>query len=451
MSKNTGKILEETEKDSVENEQHSHQLQETVDSSDAIKTGGIDAFVVADKKELKVYTEKTSDKTYRILIEKMHEGAVTLDKDGTILYCNSSFANLVDLPLQKVPGTLFKSFISESSQQSFVSLLEQDSGKSLQAEVYLNSGDGKRIPVQMSVNTLSLDGISVLSIIVTDLTSQHKIQEELRLKSQELQQKYIELENANQNLEKRVFERTIELEKLNHDCKGLNLSKDKFLSVISHDLRNPLSALLMSVVMLNLKTENDIFKEIQPLVKIMDRTSRRIVQQLDDLLEWAQSQQHKTILNHIKLNLAHEVNKSLELLIEIAIQKKIVLENKVPVDIYINADNVMLGSIIQNLVTNAIKYTPQNGIITVTAYIINDMAEIYVTDSGIGIEEVTRENLFTNHKFTSGSGTNNEKGTGLGLLLVKDFVTQNGGTIHVESELGKGSRFIFTLPKYEDR
>ncbi len=92
MSKNTGKILEETEKDSVENEQHSHQLQETVDSSDAIKTGGIDAFVVADKKELKVYTEKTSDKTYRILIEKMHEGAVTLDKDGTILYCNSSFA-----------------------------------------------------------------------------------------------------------------------------------------------------------------------------------------------------------------------------------------------------------------------------------------------------------------------------------------------------------------------
>ncbi len=140
----------------------------------------------------------------------------------------------------------------------------------------------------------------------------------------------------------------------------------------------------------------------------------------------------------------------MELLIEIAIQKKIVLENKVPVDIYINADNVMLGSIIQNLVTNAIKYTPQNGIITVTAYIINDMAEIYVTDSGIGIAEVTRENLFTNHKFTSGSGTNNEKGTGLGLLLVKDFVTQNGGTIRVESELEKGSRFIFTMPKYED-
>jgi signal transduction histidine kinase len=296
-----------------------------------------------------------------------------------------------------------------------------------------------------------VDDISVLSIIVTDLTSHNKTQEELRLKSAELQQKYIELENANQNLEKRVFERTIELEKLNHDCKGLNLSKDKFLSVISHDLRNPISALLMSAEVLNLKTANDIFKEIQPLVKIMDKTSRRIAQQLDDLLEWAQSQQQKTILNPAKLNLAHEIDKSLELLIEIASQKKIVLENKVPVDIYINVDSIMLGSIIQNLVTNAIKFTHQNGLITVTANIINHMVEIYVTDSGIGIEEVTRESLLTNQKLTSVSGTNNEKGTGLGLMLVKDFVSQNGGAIRVESKLGKGTRFIFTLPKYEDR
>ena len=88
-----------------------------------IKTGDIDALVITDKKSLKVYTEKTADKTYRILIEKMHEGAVTLNEDGTILYCNSYFANMVNLPLQKVIGTKFKNFIDDSSKEHFEELL----------------------------------------------------------------------------------------------------------------------------------------------------------------------------------------------------------------------------------------------------------------------------------------------------------------------------------------
>ncbi len=450
MEKSIGQLLEETEKKNEENKQHMQLLQQTVDSGNAINTGGLDAFVIAGKKELKVYTEKTADKTYRILIEKMNEGAITLNKDGTILYCNSYFANLINVPLQKVIGSIFINFISDSSKELFVSSLEQDSGKPLKHEVYIYSNDGRDIPVLMSINTISLDDITVLSIIVTDLTSQNKIQQELKLKSAELEEKNIELEKANQNLETRVLERTCELEELNLELKNLSLSKDKFLSVISHDLRNPLSALLVSIELLKLNTGNDNPREMQQLIKMMDKASHRILQQLDDLLEWAQSQQQKTILNPAKLNLAHEVNKSLELLIEIATQKKIVLDNNVPVNIYINADNVMLGSIIQNLVTNAIKYTPQNGLITVTANIINNMVEIYVTDSGIGMEEDTRKNLFTNRKLTSVHGTNNEKGTGVGLMLVKDFVTQNGGTIRVESQLETGTSLIFTMPKYED-
>ncbi len=541
MVKNINELLEETERLTKENAVLLQKLHEAKESFDAFKSGSVDALVIAGETEVKVLTEKTADKIYRILIEKMHEGAITLSEDGTILYCNSYFANLINLPLQKVTGTIFKNFISEPSKERFVSLLEQDNGEPIKEEVFICSNDGKEIPVLMSINTLLLNDISVLSIIVTDLTSQNKIQQELVIANKELvyqneekekraaelviaykelvyqneekEKRAAELVNCNkdlvfqneekekqaaelivltgnlkaqqiklreanidlnekarllqdqeekvriinddlrllnQNLETRVFERTSELEKLNHELNNLNLSKDKFLSVISHDLRNPLSALLMSIELLNLKTENDIFKEIQPLIKIMDKTSGRIVQQLNDLLEWAQSQQQKTILNSAKLNLAHEVNKSLELLIEIATQKKIILENKVPIDIYINADNVMLGSIIQNLVTNAIKFTHQNGLITVTAYIINDMVEIYVTDSGIGIEEDTRKNLFTNYKSTSVPGTNDEKGTGLGLMLVKDFVSQNGGTIRVESKSEKGTNFIFTMPKYED-
>src|ERR1019366_3447666 len=94
-----------------ENKELQQQLREATESIDAIKTGNIDALVIADKKALKVYTEKTADKTYRILIEKMHEGAVTLNEDGTILYCNSYFANMVNLPLQNVIGTKLEAFM----------------------------------------------------------------------------------------------------------------------------------------------------------------------------------------------------------------------------------------------------------------------------------------------------------------------------------------------------
>jgi len=257
-----------------------------------------------------------------------------------------------------------------------------------------------------------------------------------------------DLLHLNQDLEKRVFERTCELENLNHELKDLNLSKDKFLSVISHDLRNPLTALLVSSDKLILKTENHIFDDIQPLVKIIHRTSHKILQQLNELVDWAKMQREKPTFNSEKLYLVRVVDQSLELLKANALQKNIVLENKVPFDIYVNADTLMLRSILQNLVTNAIKYTPLNGLITVTAKRIDKMVELCVIDSGTGMEAGIRENLFTNSNSASVSGTNNEKGSGLGLVLVKDFVTQHGGTIRVESEMGKGTCIIFTVPEY---
>ena len=170
---------------------------------------------------------------------------------------------------------------------------------------------------------------------------------------------------------------------------------------------------------------------------------------MNELVEWAQMQHEKANMNFEKLHLVHGVDQSLELLKANTLQKNIVLENNVPFDIHVKADTTMLRSILQNLVTNGIKYTPQNGLITVNAHRIDKMVEISITDSGIGMETETMENLFTNFASASVYGTNNEKGTGLGLMLVKDFITQHGGTISVESELGKGTYIIFTLPEYQ--
>jgi two-component system, sensor histidine kinase and response regulator len=257
-----------------------------------------------------------------------------------------------------------------------------------------------------------------------------------------------DLVSLNKDLEKRVFERTYELENLNHELKDLNLSKDKFLSVISHDLRNPLTALLISSDQLNHHTENYIYDEVRPFVKMIHRTSHNILQQLNELVDWAQKQREKITINPEKLHLVSGVDQSLELLKDNATQKNVSLENKVPFDIYVNADILMLRSIVQNVVTNGIKYTPPNGLITVTAQRIDKMVEVRITDSGIGMKAYTRDNLFTNFNSAPVSGTNNEKGSGLGLILVKDFVTQHGGTIRVESEIREGTCIIFTIPEY---
>ena len=285
------------------------------------------------------------------------------------------------------------------------------------------------------------------------LTEALKVQkDELKRANEELYEKTLLLQRQednliriNEDLEERVFERTCELESLNHELKDLNLSKDKFLSVISHDLRNPLTALMITSDKLSRDSENS---NVSPLAMIIHRTSHKILEQLNELVEWAQMQREKTTFNSKKLHLAQGVDQSLDLLKANALQKNIVLENRISNDLYVNADILMLRSILQNLVTNAIKYTPQGGLINVTAKRIDKMVELCVTDSGIGMEADILKNLFLNSNSASVSGTNNEKGSGLGLKLVKDFVTQHGGTIRAESERGKGTSIMFNIPGY---
>lgn len=148
------------------------QLHDASENMEALNAGSIDALVVAHKKAVKIYTEPTADKTYRILIEKMHEGAVTLNKKGLILYCNKYFANMVGLPLEKVIGTIMSNFIDDTSKQTFLVLFEQGWDDYSQNEIYLFAKNNKPIPVLMSVNTLVLENNLVLSIILTDLTLQ---------------------------------------------------------------------------------------------------------------------------------------------------------------------------------------------------------------------------------------------------------------------------------------
>ena len=270
----------------------------------------------------------------------------------------------------------------------------------------------------------------------------------LKLQEEKLQIINNDLKQLNRELEQRVFDRTIELENLNHELKALNISKDKFLSVISHDLRNPLTALLASSGRLNENPEDLTPLQIQQLSQIIHRTSHKLLDQLNEVVEWAKKQSEKTNFNPEKIRLADGIGESLELLKPNASQKEIMLENKTPKNIYVKADSLMLRSIVQNLVTNAIKYTSEGGSVIINAKLDDEMVLVFVEDSGVGMSMETQSLLLSNAN-SSSPGTNLEQGTGLGLLLVKDFVAQHGGSIMIDSELGKGTSFKFTMPKTE--
>jgi len=256
-----------------------------------------------------------------------------------------------------------------------------------------------------------------------------------------------DLMRLNAELENRVKERTIQLETANAELKDLNLSKDKFLSVISHDLRNPATALIATSEKLNRDIEKLLPSDVKNLTAIIHRTSQKIVEQLNELVDWAKKQREKTSFTPKKINLLTGMNEALELLKANAAQKEIQLINKVIHTIYVHADSLMLRSILQNVVTNAIKYTPQHGFITITAEENDNVVEICVSDTGIGMSEETKDKLFAQLS-PSSKGTNNERGSGLGLMLVKDFVTQHGGHIYVESIEGEGTCFKFTIPSF---
>lgn len=270
---------------------------------------------------------------------------------------------------------------------------------------------------------------------------------ELYRKNRLLQRQEEKLQLINQELEQRVLARTLELEGLNHELKALNLSKDKLLSVISHDLRNPLTSLLASSENLIRDAEKLQPAQIKMFAGIINRTSHKILQQLNELVDWAKRQREKASFKPQDLQLQQSVNESLDLLRENARQKEIALKNQITDDLYIHADILMFRSIMQNLVTNAIKYSPAGGgVVTVTATPSDGLIELCVRDNGVGMTANTRETLFGQVSAASLLGTDKEKGTGLGLLLVKDFITMHGGSIRVESELQQGTCFFFTMP-----
>jgi signal transduction histidine kinase len=231
----------------------------------------------------------------------------------------------------------------------------------------------------------------------------------------------------------------------NH-LRELNATKDKLFSIISHDLRGPFCSLIGFSELLTEKIRNRDLKGIEMFSRMIHDSSWRAMDLLSNLLEWSKIQTDKIKFSPGEIDISKIIGGVIELLKPAAIQKSISISKYIPEHLFVHADNSMINAVIRNLISNAIKFTKPEGRVIVSANQQDDKLLIEVIDNGIGIDKATIDNLFEDGTNVSTPGTQNEPGTGLGFIICKEFVAIHGGELWAESEVGKGSKFSFTLP-----
>lgn len=234
--------------------------------------------------------------------------------------------------------------------------------------------------------------------------------------------------------------------KIAEDLKQINDTKDKFVSIIAHDVRTPIIALIGYAEILAEDIEELQKNEIKEFASSIVDISKQTIGLLTNLLEWSRLQTGRIEFHPAQMNAFGVVENSISLLSSNAEQKNIKVINKLDADTYIYADENMMQSVFNNLLTNAIKFTNINGEINISSDKINDMICFSVKDNGVGMDARQKSLLFEMNKSFTTPGTTNEKGSGLGMILCKDFIEKHGGEIWVESSVGSGSEFFFTIP-----
>lgn len=222
-----------------------------------------------------------------------------------------------------------------------------------------------------------------------------------------------------------------------------NIEKNKLMSIISHDLRAPLTNIQNYLELLNAEVVEDTERPI--LEKALLKSTNNAMEMLSNLLHWSKSQMEGPSVNLVETDLLSILLGTLEMEKIHAAKKDIILNYSIPTPLMVMADIDMLQLVVRNLISNAVKFTPRAGLITIDAQQVLTNCKITISDSGKGISEQQQEKIFS-IKSEPSFGTNNEKGVGLGLVLCKEFIERQGGTIGFESTVGNGSSFFVFVP-----
>lgn len=532
------------------------QLAEATDTLEAIRNGGVDALVVKGSKGHQLYTLNGANITYRVFIEKMNEGALTLNKEGIIIYCNSSFAEKLKIPLEKAVGSSITDFVQAEDKNNFEKIISNAWQEETKGEIILVKTDRSLIPFLYSLTTLALEEEISLSMILTDLSNQKNIELELHKKNIELATAQKNTELLNNALEYKVKERTKELliskEHFNfladnipviawiaqpdgsvtyfnkrwYEYTGLkedrssldqwhdivhpddkeamvaawnnsvithepyvvefrflraadktyrwhyanavaykdengnvkswfgissdideqkkNLErKDEFISTVSHELKTPVTSLKGFTQLLKLTIGKDIDPALTHYLTTMDNQINKLTRLISDLLDATkfnagQLQFNKEIFNFNLL--VNEIVSEMKLTTD---KHQLLIEINSNCNIY--GDRTRLGQVIINLISNAIKYSSADTPIFISANVSKKQLIFYVKDKGIGISKAQQHKLFTRFFRASEADGNTFPGMGLGLYISMNIIEKHHGQMWVESELGQGATFYFSL------
>ncbi|MDP4114873.1 MAG: PAS domain-containing sensor histidine kinase [Bacteroidota bacterium] len=351
---------------------------------------------------------------YTELYDYAPVGFFTLEQDGKINNANLTGAKMLGIDRSKLMQRRFGLFVSEETRPVFNELLKKvfENNVKESCEVLLIS-DNKQLNADIKVTARG--GETECKIAVIDIT-------ERKHAEQIIQQQNIQL-------------------------KELNATKNKFFSIIAHDLKGPFQGFIGLTSTMAENSANLTTEDIELYSKEMNLTAKNLFKLLTNLLKWAQMQQGTINFSPKVLDLAPLVSQSILSLLKSAEQKKIIIQNEVPPEFNIFADQDMLSNVLRNLISNSVKFTNENGKIIITAKQSgNEMILVSITDNGVGMSENVVNKLFKIEEKISSKGTAGELGTGLGLLLCKEFIEKHGGKIWAESTEDAGSSFYFTLP-----
>ncbi len=411
---------------------------EAKETLSAIRKGEVDAFLVSTDEGEKIYTLKTAEHPYRVLIEQMREGAALFSADGTILYSNAGFARLLAMPLGKVMGESIHTFIDPAGVARFRRMMEVNPSGSA-GEITLQARDGRRVPVYISLKPLSMDGIQVFSLVALDLTERKQAEEAMR--------------NAYDELEERVRERTAELAESNTRLVAANTELQTLTTDLIRQSRNLKEA----------RNEANLYLDI--LTHDIGNTEN-VANLYADLLLGMLSGDAAVYLEKLK----RSIDKSIEILGTVSKIRRIhsgTPELK-PVDLdtvireelghypegiirytgsaYPVLVDDLLPEVFSNLIGNAVKHGGPGVAVTIRTEDAGDFVRVSVEDTGPGVPDDQKEEIF--HRYEQ---KKRGVGEGLGLYLVQILVERYGGKVWVEDRMpgrpDAGAAFVFTLKK----
>ena len=429
-------------------------LEEAEDTLQAIRRGEVDAVVVNSQHGEQIFTLEGAEKPYRLLMERMNEGAVTAQIDGTILYCNACFARMIRTPAEQVVGGSLYDFIKREEKGALKKVLLTTGPAGAKGEFTLSRLQEPPLPVQFSLGPLEIEGVQTLALVITDLSERKRLEESLQ--------------RRNEELERRVAERTADLshantllqeaqEKLREEALGLQgqvaartadlresvQSLEQFCYTIAHDLRAPLRSIHGFTHAL-LEEFNPQFNALaKDYAGRILKASARMDNLIRDLLAYGRLSSAHLPVGYVDLGKA--LPQALEAIraSEFGQDAKIEVETALP---RVRANPVVLNQVLENLLSNALKFVPPG--VTPQVHISSELHDgwvhLLIQDNGIGIDSQHHQRVFRMFERLS---ADEYPGTGIGLAIVQKGMERMGGKVGIRSERGKGSCFWLELPK----